>query len=279
MARPQRHNVDYFPHYISDGKKMFIIESKFGNDGYAAWFKILETLAKTDDHWLDLNDEANLMYISAKCRISYDKLIEIIEAVVKLGEIDSELWAKEKVLWCQKFIDSIDDAYRKRGNQCITIESLRQHLRGLGRNIGGLGELKGGENPQSKVDNTKLKEIRELTFREQVAQTNYSNEMKDAFCNYWTESKTNGKKMRFEMQKTFDIARRLVTWSNNDFSNKIVNGKPTKPETPEDREARLFMETIKDYNTHKNLYGEDSANEKFKFNEPLQSDFNSNRIA
>ena len=103
--------------------------------------------------------------------------------------------------------------------------------------------------------------------------------MKDAFCNYWTESKTNGKKMRFEMQKTFDIARRLVTWSNNDFSNKIVNGKPTKPETPEDREARLFMETIKDYNTHKNLYGEDSANEKFKFNEPLQSDFNSNRIA
>ena len=142
-----------------------------------------------------------------------------------------------------------------------------------------LNRVEKSREEKRREDENRQKEIRELTFREQVAQTNYSNEMKDAFCNYWTESKTNGKKMRFEMQKTFDIARRLVTWSNNDFSNKIVNGKPTKPETPEDREARLFMETIKDYNTHKNLYGEDSANEKFKFNEPLQSDFNSNRIA
>ena len=63
------------------------------------------------------------------------------------------------------------------------------------------------------------------------------------------------------------------------YIQETENGKPTKPETSEDREARIFMETIKDYNTHKNLYGEDSANEKFKFNEPLQSDFNSNRIA
>ena len=70
------------------------------------------------------------------------------------------------------------------------------------------------------------------------------------------------------------------TWLDEDLpSPHSVNGKPTKPETSEDREARIFMETIKDYNTHKNLYGEDSANEKFKFNEPLQSDFNSNRIA
>ena len=61
------------------------------------------------------------------------------------------------------------------------------------------------------------------------------------------------------------------TWLDEDLpSPHSVNGK---------REARIFMETIKDYNTHKNLYGEDSANEKFKFNEPLQSDFNSNRIA
>lgn len=168
MARPQRHNVDYFPHYISDGKKMFIIESKFGNDGYAVWFKILETLAKTDDHWIDLKDEANLMYLAAKCRVSDSLLIEIIESVVKLGELDAEFWQAEKVVWCQKFIESIGDAYRKRGNPCMTRDSLRQHLRSLGRHIGGLGGSKGGENPQSKEDNSKGDERKGIEDEEDV---------------------------------------------------------------------------------------------------------------
>lgn len=160
MARPQRHNVDYFPHYISDGKKMFIIESKFGNDGYASWFKILETLAKTDNHWIDLKDESNLMFLSAKCRIKEETLLELIDAVVKLGEIDGQLWKEQKVIWCQKFVDSVEDAYRKRNNQCITKEGLIAVLRGLGRNIGRLGRSEGGENPQSKGEETKPKETK-----------------------------------------------------------------------------------------------------------------------
>jgi hypothetical protein len=55
-------------------------------------------------------------------------------------------------------------------------------------------------------------------------------------------------------------------------------GKPKKPETKEEEEARVFMEAIKDYNTHKELYGEESANEKFKFNEHIQPNLNNNRL-
>ena len=60
---------------------------------------------------------------------------------------------------------------------------------------------------------------RENRFREQVAQhTQYSKETLEAFSDYWSESNPNGKKMKFEMQKTFDIARRLKTWNRNNFS-------------------------------------------------------------
>ena len=37
----------------------------------------------------------------------------------------------------------------------------------------------------------------------------------DDFCNYWTESNINGNKMKFEMQKTFDVKRRLNKWIKN----------------------------------------------------------------
>lgn len=70
-----------------------------------------------------------------------------------------------------------------------------------------------------KNDKNDNKELREKNFREQVAQhTQYSKDTLEAFSDYWTESNPNGKKMKFEMQKTFDIGRRLKTWNRNNFS-------------------------------------------------------------
>ena len=48
------------------------------------------------------------------------------------------------------------------------------------------------------------------------------------FVGYWTESNEGGFKMKFEMQKTFDIKRRLQRWHKNDFGN---NQKPKTQET------------------------------------------------
>lgn len=44
MARPKKQTVDYFPHFVKGGRTIFILENKFGNDGYAFWFKLLEIL-------------------------------------------------------------------------------------------------------------------------------------------------------------------------------------------------------------------------------------------
>ena len=35
------------------------------------------------------------------------------------------------------------------------------------------------------------------------------------FCDYWTETNPNGKKMRFEMEKTFSVGGRLATFVKN----------------------------------------------------------------
>ena len=155
MARPERRNVDYFPHYLSEGKKMYLIEHKYGNDGYAVWFKLLETLATTNDHWLNLNDETNVMFMSAKCRVSEDVLFNILEDLSKLGEISSLLW-KDKVVWSDKFIESIQDAYSRRNNKCMQLDSLCQHLSSLGIHKPSNCTLKGSKKPQSKVEEIKV---------------------------------------------------------------------------------------------------------------------------
>jgi len=162
MARPERNTIDYFPHILGEGKKMYFIETKYGNDGYATWYKILEKLGSTDHHYLNLNKVEEVMFLAAKCRVSEEMLILIITDLTKIGVFDAELW-DNKIIWCPQFIETIQDAYKKRNNKCITLEGLRVLLDGLGILKLDKSISKGGINTQSKVkyskeNNTKEKE-------------------------------------------------------------------------------------------------------------------------
>lgn len=157
MARPQSNTVSYFPHKIGDGKKIFAIEAKYGNDGYATWFKILEKLATTENHYLNLNDEIEVMYLSAKCRVKEDVLFEIINDLTRLGCFDKLLW-ENRYLWSQPFIDSIQDAYNRRNNKCMDLLSLCKHLSINCSTETQQTDKKTYNNPQSKVKKRKVKE-------------------------------------------------------------------------------------------------------------------------
>lgn len=132
MARPERNNVDYFPFICEDGNKMFYIEETYGNDGFSTFIKILRELAKTNYHYLDLSKPNTIMFLSAKCKINKEILLLIIKDLVDLGKFDYVLWNENSIIWCQDFVDSIQDAYFKRKNKCITYEGLLLLLCSLG---------------------------------------------------------------------------------------------------------------------------------------------------
>lgn len=43
----------------------------------------------------------------------------------------------------------------------------------------------------------------------------YERDLLKEFYLYWTEKNPNGRKMRYEKEKTFDVCRRLATWAKN----------------------------------------------------------------
>lgn len=160
MARPQKNTVTYFPLDCDDGKKMFYIEETYGNDGFATFIKILRELARSEYHYLNLSQPTTLMFLSAKCKISKELLEKIIKDLVDLGKFNEMLWNENKVIWCQDFIDSIQDAYFKRKNKCITIDGLLLLLEGLGVRKRSKLLLEDPVKPQSKVKEIKEEEIR-----------------------------------------------------------------------------------------------------------------------
>tara|TARA_R100001082_G_scaffold35561_1_gene18551 strand:+ start:4825 stop:5499 length:675 start_codon:yes stop_codon:yes gene_type:complete len=77
-----------------------------------------------------------------------------------------------------------------------------------------LKKLKTNNNKQIK--NKKDIITREQEFTEKVFMSNLSSEVCQDFVDYWTERNKSGTKMKFEMQKTFDIKRRLSRWVKNE---------------------------------------------------------------
>lgn len=75
--------------------------------------------------------------------------------------------------------------------------------------------------------NKKKMELRKQKFIEELAKFRgtYPDTMLNDFYAYWSESNKSFTKMRFELQSTFEIGRRLATWakrSNNRYGTKQI---------------------------------------------------------
>lgn len=162
MARPEKNTVEYFPFYCEDGNKMFYLEETYGNDGFATFIKLLRELAKTNYHYLDLSKHTTQMFLSAKCKISKETLLSIIKDLVDLGKFDKILWEENCIVWCQDFVDSIQDAYFKRKNKCITYDGLLLLLNSLGVRKPSKSKLKDAGNAQTILYYTKLEETKDI---------------------------------------------------------------------------------------------------------------------
>ena len=114
MARPRKQTADWFPHYVDDGKTKYILESRWNNDGYAFWFKLLELLCKTDGHIYDYGNAVNRQFLIARMKLPEETIEEIIATLIDLGNIDRDLWEDGRKIWCQGLVDNIKPLYLKR---------------------------------------------------------------------------------------------------------------------------------------------------------------------
>lgn len=114
MARPRKQTVDYFPHDTdaSDRRTLKILQAKYGNDGYAFWFKLLQQLGKSDGLFIRLNTYEDWEFLSAEThQKGTDTIREMLNLLAKLDAIDKELWEQAQIIWSQKFVNGVEDAF------------------------------------------------------------------------------------------------------------------------------------------------------------------------
>lgn len=114
MARPKRQTVDFFLHYCKGGKTLYILEGKYGNDGYAFWFKLLELLGESEGHFYSCVNTTDWEFLLAKTRVREDIANGIIDTLIDLGKIDADLWRVGRILWVENLVKYLDEVYKRR---------------------------------------------------------------------------------------------------------------------------------------------------------------------
>lgn len=192
MARPEVKNVEYFPCYCNDGKVLFILESRWGNAGYAFFYKLWKRLGDADYHTIDLRPFDNWEYFRAKMGVSDAETQAIMDKLAEMKVIDPDLWSF-KIVWSDDFLESVKDVWVKRKQLIPQKPQLPEKKPILPEQKPAVPVVSDTDNPQRKVKESKVKK-RTLCV--------YS----DAFQSFWSVyPKHTAKKSAFqEWEKAID---------------------------------------------------------------------------
>ena len=113
MGRPGKVKVDYFPHVTNTGKTIAILESRWGNDGYSFWFKLLELIGNTDGFCYNCNSPSDWEYLLSKTKVAENVAVAILNKLADIDAIDAELWCEKRV-WSENFVAGVVPAFEKR---------------------------------------------------------------------------------------------------------------------------------------------------------------------
>lgn len=106
------------------------------------------------------------------------------------------------------------------------LSGKNQYSKKRGHKEGHMTNHMENENENEDINEDKNIIKREIKFKSEVFEftDKYPDVMLDKFCSYWTEKNKSGRKMRYEMEKVFEISKRLATWSSKDKEfNKTTN--------------------------------------------------------
>ena len=161
MARPIKHNADYFSHDVSmrDDIKIKAIRRKFKHTGFSVWIMLLELLTSNEYfeyEWTELNIE--LLGPDFDC--DADEIKEIVNYCISLNLLQ----ITNGYLHCDNLTKRLEETVLVRRKDYCSNNSKRFKLSGVNDDNNGVNDYnntqskgKESEVKQSKLHETKVK--------------------------------------------------------------------------------------------------------------------------
>ncbi len=236
----------YFSHdsNAQDDPKCMMLIDDLGMEGYGIFWALIEKLRAEKDYSLPISicgrfarrwatSEAKIQAVVMQYglfEISEDRFFSIRlkrsmdERSEKARLSVSKRWSKNQQLTCENTYERNTNVYDSNTtdirNDTIKVKESK-------------GKERKEEFTAEKSATKKSIEERKEDFYSSLLgyMGEYSKDTLRAFFDYWSEHNENGKKMKFEMQKTFSIKNRLEYWERNSYSKKRTESDDVKVAT------------------------------------------------
>lgn len=211
----------YFPHDCNarNDDKLIAVRMMHKAAGYATYFMILERLGESSDN-MSVKD---YNVIAFDLRVGADIVKSVVEdfGLFEFTEDGKHFFSNRFKVQADKRREksekAINSANARWGNNA---NAMRTQCDGNANKVKKSKEKKSKEDKIISSANAE-ENIKERLEKFRIDLENFSGiypaEMLEAFFDYWTEPEQNkpNSRMRFELQKTWDLSRRLKTWYGN----------------------------------------------------------------
>jgi hypothetical protein len=224
----------YFPHFSNarHDRKIRRLRKELGIEGYGIYFMLLETL----------RDQHDMMYPLADCDLLAEEF-GTSDAKIKTVLCNYELFDfdEESRFFSPKMLVYLEPYFKMKEQRVLAgkASAVKRMLNDRSTTV-----------QQSKVKESKVNEIKvkesKLEFSEILSPhaSLFTYTEYEKFYNYWTEKNAKGKE-RWEMEKFFDIKRRIATW--------LGNASKYEPIKPKQELSKLQQNMVSLKNVHDQL--------------------------
>lgn len=212
---------DYEP---TTDPKIQAMLSEHGATGYGLFWRITEMLHSEALHKIP---KKKYFYMAIAKQLDAD--VQHVEAFVKscinlyeLFDEDEEYFWSNRVIRNIEYKDSMSQKRSDAGKKSAELKqqrstSVQQVLTSVQQNSTYNIKEDNIKGNKTIKDNSLLSEKR-TAFTDQLQKflnNPYSKELLNDFYKYWIEPNKSGTKLRFELERTWDLKTRLQRWSNN----------------------------------------------------------------
>jgi NACalpha-BTF3-like transcription factor len=202
----------YFPHFSNarHDRKIKRVSKELGIEGYGIYFMLLEVLREQPDLRYPMSD---IDLLSDEFGTSEQKVRTVI-CNYQLFEIEDN-----QKFFSPKLIEYLQPYFKMKEQRRIAGEaSAAKRMFNDRSTTVQQSKVKESKVKESKADNIELLRNRAQDFSETLKPylEKYGSDMLNAFYSYWTEPNKSKTKMRFELEKTWDVERRLNTWASRE---------------------------------------------------------------
>jgi len=214
----------WFPHDANalDDPKIMLLVMQLGMEGYGLYWMLIEHLMKQPGYKLQL---WLVEPLSRRFQVSKEKLDAIITKFGLFEEHDGYFFSSSLIRRMQEY-----------DRKC---ETNRKNILKRWNNDGNTTVLQANNDRNTirieerrEEKNIIEKKIEERKDKFSLAVKDFSNiypeTMLNSFILYWTEKNKSGTKMKYELEKTFEIPLRLSTWAKRekDFDKGRTQDRP-----------------------------------------------------